>query len=385
MQARYFLIFILILSFVCICGCVSAPQETQTEIQTQTPAAQMTEDLDNLSVTVPVLIDEKFGYTLDITNEEFLRYGFTPGDSVDLAFSNGYLEADVPCVSGSLVSAGTVFAVSDAAESKPKIRDSMHMQNAFNLFEGDTVTVSLHTKQKYAALEKISQLQYEDTPAEGMAPETFANFRALPSGVLKKDLLFRGASSVDDRRGRAGTVNTLLEKYGINAVLNLANTEEDVIQILDENGDALNYAKELHNIDRLISVLMTPLYMTEEFQNNIAGALKRLIQLPGPYYIHCLEGKDRAGFTCLLIEAVCGVPLDDIKADYMQTYANYYGVTKESAPEMYEAALSEKFRPMIAFITKDNTLSLADGARAYLREGGMSDEEIDGMIDLFTV
>ena len=42
----------------------------------------------------------------------------------------------------------------------------------------------------------------------------------------------------------------------------------------------------------------------------------------GPCYIHCTEGKDRTGFVCLLLEALCGANYGELRDDYMTTYAN---------------------------------------------------------------
>ncbi len=48
----------------------------------------------------------------------------------------------------------------------------------------------------------------------------------------------------------------------------------------------------------------------------------------GPYYIHCLEGKDRTGYVCMVIEALCGASYEELVEDYFITYHNYYGIEK---------------------------------------------------------
>ena len=51
-----------------------------------------------------------------------------------------------------------------------------------------------------------------------------------------------------------------------------------------------------------------------------------MIANEGPYLIHCTEGKDRAGFVSMLLEALMGGKKDEIVNDYMLSFENYYGV-----------------------------------------------------------
>ena len=65
----------------------------------------------------------------------------------------------------------------------------------------------------------------------------------------------------------------------------------------------------------------------------------------------------------------------------MVTYANYYGITKEKTPEKYEAVLTF-VDDFLYFVTDPNkqllteSLSLEEGARDYLRYGGLTQEEV---------
>lgn len=53
-----------------------------------------------------------------------------------------------------------------------------------------------------------------------------------------------------------------------------------------------------------------------------------------PYLVHCLEGKDRTRFAIMVLEALMGWNATQITDDYMQTYANYYGI--EPGTEKYD-------------------------------------------------
>lgn len=81
---------------------------------------------------------------------------------------------------------------------------------------------------------------------------------------------------------------------------------------------------------------------------------------------------------------------DEMLADYMVTYDNYYGIAKESDPDKYAAIASTKFDDMARFLAHADSnadLTSADyvkAARDYLRGGGMTDEQIDALVARIT-
>lgn len=104
----------------------------------------------------------------------------------------------------------------------------------------------------------------------------------------------------------------------------------------------------------------------------------------GTYYVHCTEGKDRAGFVSALLECLMGATYDEVVADYMVTYYNYYGV--EPGTDKYEAIANSNIIKTLqnAFGVED--LSKADlqkGAKDYMKAIGLTDAEItDLMVNL---
>ena len=93
--------------------------------------------------------------------------------------------------------------------------------------------------------------------------------------------------------------------------------------------------------------------------------------------MHCTEGKDRTGFFAALIEALMGASKDEIVADYMQSYVNYYKV--KEGTEQYRL-ISQDVLGMLKIIAGTSDLDKADlaaGARNYLLSGGMSASQID--------
>ena len=122
-------------------------------------------------------------------------------------------------------------------------------------------------------------------------------------------------------------------------------------------------------------------FTSAKYKEDLGKALKILIKNEGPFYIHCIEGKDRTGFVCALLEAFMGASLEEIEADYMLTYMDYFGVTKENDPETYALLHELKFLDIILCIAgvhseeqlKNAKLMLS--ARRYLMECGLTFDE----------
>ena len=103
----------------------------------------------------------------------------------------------------------------------------------------------------------------------------------------------------------------------------------------------------------------------------------------GPYLIHCTEGKDRTGFVCMLLEALCGATYQEIKDDYMLTFRNYFGITEESDPARYELIAGQLLDPMLRSVAGDDadlgTADLGACAERYLTDAGMSSANVEAL------
>ena len=127
----------------------------------------------------------------------------------------------------------------------------------------------------------------------------------------------------------------------------------------------------------------------EEFRAKVASGFKFMEQSDGPYLIHCLEGKDRTGFVCIVIEALCGASYQEIVDDYMLTYKNYYRITEEKDKKRYDILKVRNVDAMLKFIVGDENCNLAktsfsNYAKNYLINGGMTEEEVNSLISILT-
>ena len=123
-------------------------------------------------------------------------------------------------------------------------------------------------------------------------------------------------------------------------------------------------------------------YTSDDFRNELVDALRIMTTADGPYLVNCLEGKDRTGFVCALLESLTGAGFEEMVSDYMTSYDNYYGITLRSDPDRYKTLVKNNFVPMfkyIAGVDENEDLEKADleaGAEEYLLSGGMSEEEV---------
>lgn len=93
-------------------------------------------------------------------------------------------------------------------------------------------------------------------------------------------------------------------------------------------------------------------FSSSSFRSKLTSGIKELVNgdYSLPVLVHCTEGKDRAGFTCALIEALMGATYDEIVDDYMKSYDNYYGVTKDDA-KRYSVIVNNNINEMIKTIS----------------------------------
>ena len=343
-----------------------------------------------IELTSSVSKDEKYGSVkLSADQSSFDACGYTLGDSVNVEFSNGFTLTDVPYFNGYYVKTGEPVVVAYPGFDYVAITyNNQGMWDQAGLADGDTVTITLCEKGKYLATQEALSQSYPSEREKYDSDEQFVNFRALTGGRLKANYLYRGASPVDNSHGRAAYSDDLLEANRITCVIDLADSADEMQGYFAATGFDSPYVKGLYEQGRVVTLSMSSSYSSDAYKQSVATGMRHLLQYGGPAYIHCMEGKDRTGFVCALVEALAGASYDEMCADYMQTYANYYGITKASNADSYDAIVSLYFDAFIEYLTgaedgqADKGADYSDAARDYLISAGMSDAEIDQLVAL---
>ena len=337
------------------------------------------------------IAEEDFGgIDVNISEGDFAKLGFEPGDSVDVKLSNGYEKKDVPYYTGYYVNPGDPLVIGypgdDSITFKFNYAPSAWEESGAS--GKDTIRITLAGKGKYKSIEENLHLEYSVNREDYESDEAYANFRAMRGGNLKDDMFFRSSSPYDTRNDRADYTDDVMEKEGIGAILNITDEEKNVIEALGSDKFNSPYFKKLYEDGKVLFSKINANYKGEEFKKKLGEGLKRLSDYDGEkILIHCYEGKDRTGFVCALLEALAGADYQEMVDDYMLTYDNFYGVNKKDTPEKYETILQLNFEDMlrtIAGVDKSANLKTADyrtGAVNYLKDCGLTAQDIESLLD----
>lgn len=341
--------------------------------------------------------DEFGGAYIDISIDGFNKLGFKFGDSLDLSFSNNVKYNDIGYYSGYYVPAGQELVVGypgyDYIKFCINYGDDVYTMNKFD--KDTKVTITVNKEGKYKDVEETLSISYSDDITTYESKEQFANFRMMKAGNLKEGILYRGASPIDNRRNRASTVDSLLKENNIKYDIDLADVYAlgafaafdqvpvDYTPSLQGNFVIGEYFQELMDANKVVFLGMAAAYKTDDFASKMKTMFEAILNNDGPYYIHCLEGKDRTGYVCMVIEALLGATYEELIDDYFITYHNYYGIEKGS--NKYEVIKSlhidEMIRYVFGFDEKTNllTANYKTPVNSYLLSIGLTQDQIDAI------
>ncbi|MBQ2656048.1 MAG: tyrosine-protein phosphatase [Erysipelotrichaceae bacterium] len=343
------------------------------------------------------------GVYIKIAIDDFNALGFSFGDSIDLTFDNGKKLEDIPYYNGYYVDAGEPLLIGYPGYEyiKATINYGQDLWDEFSLKvpanveglwkkavleEHNTATITLHEKGKYLPIQEASDIHYFDERERYDSDAMFANFRSMNLGKLKRDVIYRSASPCDNQHNRAPYVDALIREAGVKTILDLADNEVKIEKYIARDGFASPYFLSLFENDQVIPIALNMNYLSDDFGMKIVQGFNLMAEKEGPYLIHCTEGKDRTGFVAMLIEALAKASYEEIEADYMKTYANYYRIDKSNDKEKYQIILERNLDGMIAFMVNDagidfKNCDLSIYAENYLQRCGMSEEQIQALKD----
>lgn len=341
------------------------------------------------------------GVYIKIAIDDFNALGFSFGDSIDLTFDNGRKLEDIPYYNGYYVDAGEPLLIGYPGYEyiKATINYGQDLWDEFSLKvpanveglwkkavleEHNTATITLHEKGKYLPIQEASDIHYFDERERYDSDAMFANFRSMNLGKLKRDVIYRSASPCDNQHNRAPYVDALIREAGVKTILDLADNEVKIEKYIARDGFASPYFLSLYDSDQVIPIALNMNYLSDDFGMKIVQGFNLMAEKEGPYLIHCTEGKDRTGFVAMLIEALAKASYEEIEADYMKTYANYYRIDKSNDKEKYQIILERNLDGMIAFMVNDagidfKNCDLSIYAENYLQRCGMSEEQIQAL------
>ena len=330
--------------------------------------------------------NEYGGAMLDITEADMTAAGFTLGDLISVTLDGE--EMDIPYYDGYYNGNGELlFVAYPGYTSICFTANNTGMPQRYLGLEGHALTVRMKEKGGCLDVQKALGMVYTNNRSDypGLSDAEYANARAVKAGNVASGVLHRSSSPFSNGSNRAFYVSDYLEGQQVKTVLNLADTEEKM-----QGYDMPPYSRTLWEGGHVILCPLKTDPTAEEYNNLLIAALKELPTHPAPYVVHCMEGKDRTGYVCALLEGLCGATYEEITADYLVTYFNYYGITPETDADVCNTLLSLRLNPCLmhyAGISDEAQLPTVDFAKTfsnYLLTHGMSQQQLDALIQALT-
>ena len=326
---------------------------------------------------------------LDFTEADMTKAGFTLGDVISITIE-GKKEIVMPYYDGFYTRNGEYLCV--AYPTYPSIcftANNIGVPQELTGLEGHAVTVRMKEKGGRLDVQQALSMKYSNDRTEytDISDAEYANARTVKAGNIPSGILYRSSSPFSNDINRAFYVSEYLEHENVKTVLNLADTEANMLSYKD----IPPYSRSLWEGG---SVILCPLKAdptADDYNNRLIAALKQLPSHPAPYLVHCMEGKDRTGYVCALLEGLCGATYDEIVADYLVTYDNYYYINPAKDPVLCNTLVSLRLNTCLMFyanVNNESQLPSIDYAKAfssYLLTHGMSQQQLDALVHALTV
>ena len=339
------------------------------------------------TITGKITSYNEFGAAmLDFTEADMTEAGFTLGDIISITVDDIVLI--MPYYDGYYTRNGEYLCV--AYPTYPSIcftANNIGLPEELTGLEGHTVVIKMVEKggrlDVQTALSMSYTLDRKDYP--DFTDEQFANARTSKGGRLASGVLHRSSSPFCDDINRAYYVSEYMESEKVKTVLNLADTEEKM-----KSYDMPPYSRQLWEEGNVILCPLKADPTADDFNKRLIAALKELPSRPAPYIVHCMEGKDRTGYVCALLEGLCGASYEEIVDDYLITYNNFFHLNPGNSPELCNTLVSLRLNTCLMYyagVSDEAQLPNVDYAKAfsaYLLSHGMNHQQLDALIQVLT-
>ena len=339
------------------------------------------------TITGKITSYNEFGAAmLDFTQADMTEAGFTLGDVISITVDDKVII--MPYYDGYYTRNGEYLCV--AYPTYPSIcftANNIGLPEELTGLEGHTVVIKMVEKggrlDVQTALSMSYTLDRKDYP--DFTDEQFANARTSKGGRLASGVLHRSSSPFCDDINRANYVSEYMESEKVMTVLNLADTEEKM-----KSYDMPPYSRQLWEEGNVILCPLKADPTADDFNKRLIAALKELPSRPAPYIVHCMEGKDRTGYVCALLEGLCGATYEEIVDDYLITYNNFFHLNPENSPELCNTLVSLRLNTCLMYyagVSDEAQLPNVDYAKAfsaYLLSHGMNHQQLDALIQVLT-
>lgn len=182
---------------------------------------------------------------------------------------------------------------------------------------------------------------------------------------MKRGIVYRGA---DLTRVTEAGIDKMVRVYGIKTELDLRERTNRGPSPL---GKDINYV-----------AVSAPWYnwtFDETYKEDLVKELRVFADAENyPIFFHCSLGRDRTGTLAFLLEALCGMSVEDINKDYeVSFFSDTGGYNDNNAPSAVMNSFIALRQSVQKYAKKE---SLSNAARAFLLSVGMTDAELDAIV-----
>ncbi len=322
---------------------------------------------------------------LDFTEEDMAKAGFSLGDVISITIDDK--EIVMPYYDGYYTRNGDYLCV--AYPTYPSIcftANNIGLPKNLSDLEGHDVIVKMKEKGGKLDVQLALSMKYSIMREEyDISDEEYANVRDVQAGRIASGVLYRSSSPFCNDINRANYVSEYLEREKVKTVLNLADTEEKM-----QTYDMPPYSRKLWEEGNVILCPLKADPTADDYNKRLIEVLKELPSHPAPYVVHCMEGKDRTGYVCALLEGLCGATYEEIIADYLKTYDNFYQINPIKDSELCNTLVSLRLNTCLMYyanVDNEAQLPYVDYAKAfskYLLSHGMSQQQLDALVQVLT-
>ncbi len=243
-----------------------------------------------------------------------------------------------------------------------------------------TITISKKQgyKDEYKNFELIRTYKRSDYP--NLNDKEFANFREIKTPKMANGRLYRASSPIDTKLSRNYYVDRFAKEAGVKTFFNLCNSAKAARELPA-------FARSYYATQRVFYLPLNVDVTSDVFSNGMKEIAKAMLNKKVfPCLIHCVEGQDRTGFACAMFELFMGASYEEVEADYVKTFMNYYKVKegteqyKSIAKNIYvnlDRAFKERIKDYEGF-DKNKTQELA---KKYFKSLGLNDEQLNQLWD----
>ena len=237
------------------------------------------------------------------------------------------------------------------------------------------VTITLYKKQGYKDEYKNFDLvrTYKRSDYPNLNDKEFANFREIKTQKMASGRLFRSSSPIDTKLARNYYCDRFAKEAGVKTFFNLCNSSKAARELPA-------FAKSYYATQHVYYLPLNVDVTSDLFSNGMKEIAKAMLNKKAfPCLIHCVEGQDRTGFACAMFELFMGASYEEVEADYVKTFMNYYKVKEGSeqyksiAKNIYvnlDRAFKERIKDYEGF-DKNKTQELA---KKYFKSLGLKEE-----------